>query len=111
MEEQLNELNEIIELIKQNIEKVKNIEYGDDYYAINHDIKLKEKTYFEIKEKEDIELNQIDIALRKLDYSKKKTNNLEKLKSLDKVINIYTTKRNLINNNRNTRLYELELLK
>ena len=111
MEEQLNELNEIIELIKQNIEKVKNIEYGDDYYAINHDIKLKEKTYFEIKEKEDIELNQIDIALRKLDYSKQKTNNLEKLKSLDKGINIYTTKRNLIDNNRNTRLNELELLK
>ena len=111
MEEQLNELNKIIELIKQNIEKVKNIEYGDDYYVINHVIKLKEKTHFEIKEKEDIELNQIDIALKKLDYSKQKTNNSEKLKSLEKVINIYTTKRNLINNNRTTRLNELELLK
>ena len=111
MEEQLNEINKIIELIKQNIEKVKNIEYGDDYYVINHVIKLKEKTHFEIKEKEDIELNQIDIALKKLDYSKQKTNNIEKLKSLDKVINIYTTKRNLIDNNRNTRLNELELLK
>lgn len=111
MEEQLNELNEIIELIKQNIEKVKNIEYGDDYYVINHVIKLKEKTHFEIKEKEDIELNQIDIALKKIDYSKQKTNNLEKLKSIDKVINIYTTKRNLIDNNRNTRLNEIELLK
>ena len=111
MEEQLNELNKIIELIKQNIEKVKNIEYGDDYYVINHVIKLKEKTHFEIKEKEDIELNQIDIAFKKLDYSKQKTNNIEKLKSLDKVINIYTTKRNLIDNNRNTRLNELKLLK
>ena len=111
MEEQLNELNKIIELIKQNIEKVKNIEYGDDYYVINHVIKLKEKTHFEIKEKEDIELNQIDIAFKKLDYSKQKTNNIEKLKSIDKVINIYTTKRNLIDNNRNTRLNELELLK
>lgn len=111
MEEQLNELNKIIELIKQNIEKVKNIEYGDDYYVINHVIKLKEKTHFEIKEKEDIELNQIDIAFKKLDYSKQKTNNLEKLKSLEKVINIYTTKRNLIDNNRNTRLNELKLLK
>ena len=111
MEEQLNELNEIIELIKQNIEKVKNIEYGDDYYVINHVIKLKEKTHFEIKEKEDIELNQVDIALKKLDYSKQKTNNLEKLKSLEKVINIYTNKRNLINNNRTTRLNEIELLK
>ena len=111
MEEQLNELNKIIELIKQNIEKVKNIEYGDDYYVINHVIKLKEKTHFEIKEKEDIELNQIDIAFKNLDYSKQKTNNIEKLKSLDKVINIYTTKRNLIDNNRNTRLNELELLK
>lgn len=111
MEEQLNELNKIIELIKQNIEKVKNIEYGDDYYVINHVIKLKEKTHFEIKEKEDIELNQIDIAFKKLDYSKQKTNNLEKLKSIDKVINIYTTKRNLIDNNRNTRLNELKLLK
>ena len=111
MEEQLNELNEIIELINQNIEKVKNVEYGDDYYVINHVIKLKEKTHFEIKEKEDIELNQIDIAFKKLDYSKQKTNNIEKLKSIDKVINIYTTKRNLIDNNRNTRLNELELLK
>ena len=111
MEEQLNELNKIIELIKQNIEKVKNIEYGDDYYVINHVIKLKEKTHFEIKEKEDIELNQIDIAFKNLDYSKQKTNNIEKLKSLDKVINIYTTKRNLIDNNRNTRLNELKLLK
>lgn len=111
MEEQLNELNKIIELIKQNIEKVKNIEYGDDYYVINHVIKLKEKTHFEIKEKEDIELNQIDIAFKNLNYSKQKTNNIEKLKSIDKVINIYTTKRNLIDNNRNTRLNELELLK
>ncbi len=111
MEEQLNELNKIIELINQNMEKVKNVEYGDDYYVINHVIKLKEKTHFEIKEKEDIELNQIDIALKKLDYSKQKTNNSEKLKSLEKVINIYTTKRNLINNNRTTRLNELELLK
>lgn len=111
MEEQLNELNKIIELINQNMEKVKNVEYGDDYYVINHVIKLKEKTHFEIKEKEDIELNQIDIALKKLDYSKQKTNNLEKIKSLEKVINIYTTKRNLINNNRTTRLNELELLK
>ena len=93
MEEQLNELNKIIELINQNMEKVKNVEYGDDYYVINHVIKLKEKTHFEIKEKEDIELNQIDIALKKLDYSKQKTNNSEKLKSLEKVINIYTTKR------------------
>lgn len=111
MEEQLNELNEIIELINQNIEKVKNVEYGDDYYVINHVIKLKEKTHFEIKVKEDIELNQIDIALKKLDYSKQKTNNLEKLKSIDKVINVYTNKRNLINNNRTTRLNDLELLK
>ena len=111
MEEQLNELNEIIELINQNIEKVKNVEYGDDYYVINNVIKLKEKTHFEIKVKEDIELNQIDIALKKLDYSKQKTNNSEKLKSLEKVINIYTTKRNLINNNRTTRLNDLELLK
>ena len=111
MEEQLNELNKIIELINQNMEKVKNVEYGDDYYVINHVIKLKEKTHFEIKVKEDIELNQIDIALKKLDYSKQKTNNSEKLKSLEKVINIYTTKRNLINNNRTTRLNELELLK
>ena len=111
MEEQLNELNKIIELINQNMEKIKNVEYGDDYYVINHVIKLKEKTHFEIKEKEDIELNQIDIALKKLDYSKQKTNNLEKIKSLEKVINIYTTKRNLINNNRTTRLNELELLK
>ena len=111
MEEQLNELNKIIELINQNMEKIKNVEYGDDYYVINHVIKLKEKTHFEIKEKEDIELNQIDIAFKKLDYSKQKTNNIEKLKSIDKVINIYTTKRNLIDNNRNTRLNELELLK
>ena len=111
MEEQLNELNEIIELINQNIEKVKNVEYGDDYYVINHVIKLKEKTHFEIKVNEDIELNQIDIALKKLDYSKQKTNNLEKLKSIDKVINVYTNKRNLINNNRTTRLNDLELLK
>ena len=111
MEEQLNELNEIIELINQNIEKVKNVEYGDDYYVINNVIKLKEKTHFEIKVNEDIELNQIDIALKKLDYSKQKTNNLEKLKSIDKVINVYTNKRNLINNNRTTRLNDLELLK
>ena len=111
MEEQLNELNKIIELINLNIEKVKNIEYGDDYYVINNVIKLKEKTHFEIKVKEDIELNQIDIALKKLDYSKQKTNNLEKLKSIDKVINVYTNKRNLINNNRTTRLNDLELLK
>ena len=111
MEEQLNELNKIIELINQNMEKVKNVEYGDDYYVINHIIKLKEKTHFEIKVKEDIELNQIDIALKKLDYSKQKTNNLEKLKSIDKVINVYTNKRNLINNNRTTRLNDLELLK
>ena len=111
MEEQLNELNKIIELINQNMEKVKNVEYGDDYYVINNVIKLKEKTHFEIKVKEDIELNQIDIALKKLDYSKQKTNNLEKLKSIDKVINVYTNKRNLINNNRTTRLNDLELLK
>ena len=44
MEEQLNELNKIIELINQNMEKIKNVEYGDDYYVINHVIKLKEKT-------------------------------------------------------------------
>ncbi len=39
MEEQLNELNEIIELINQNIEKVNNVEYGSDYYYINHTFK------------------------------------------------------------------------
>ena len=59
MEEQLNE---IIELINQNIEKVNNVEYGSDYYYINHTFKEKEKKNFEIKQKEDIELNQIDTA-------------------------------------------------
>ena len=111
MEEQLNELNEIIELIKQNIEKINNIEYGDDYYYINHTFKEKEAKNFEIKQKEDIELNQIDKALKKLEYSKQKTNNSEKLKSLEKIINFYTTRRDLINNNRSNRLKELELLK
>lgn len=51
MEEQLNELNEIIELINQNIEKVNNVEYGSDYYYINHTFKEKEKKNFEIKQK------------------------------------------------------------
>lgn len=111
MEEQLNELNEIIELINQNIEKVNNVEYGSDYYYINHTFKEKEKKNFEIKQKEDIELNQIDTALKKLEYSKQKTNNSEKLTSLEKIINFYTTRRNLINTSRSNRLKELELLK
>ena len=63
--EQLNELNEIIELINQNIEKVNNIEYGSDYYYINHTFKEKEKKNFEIKQKEDIELNQIGLPKSK----------------------------------------------
>ena len=83
MEEQLNE---IIELINQNIEKVNNVEYGSDYYYINHTFKEKEKKNFEIKQKEDIELNQIDTALSKLEYSKQRTNNSERLKSLEKII-------------------------
>ena len=33
------QLNEIIELINQNIEKVNNVEYGSDYYYINHTFK------------------------------------------------------------------------
>ena len=111
MEEQLNELNEIIELINQNIEKVNNVEYGSDYYYINHTFKEKEKKNFEIKQKEDIELNQIDTALSKLEYSKQRTNNSERLKSLEKKINFYTTRRDLINTNRSNRLKELELLK
>lgn len=111
MEEQLNELNEIIELINQNIEKVNNVEYGSDYYYINHTFKEKEKKNFEIKQKEDIELNQIDTALKKLEYSKQRTNNSEGLKSLEKIINFYTTRRDLINTNRSNRLKELELLK
>ena len=111
MEEQLNELNEIIELINQNIEKVNNVEYGSDYYYINHTFKEKEKKNFEIKQKEDIELNQIDTALSKLEYSKQRTNNSERLKSLEKIINFYTTRRDLINTNRSNRLKELELLK
>ena len=111
MEEQLNELNEIIELINQNIEKVNNVEYGSDYYYINHTFKEKEKKNFEIKQKEDIELNQIDTALKKIEYSKQKTNNSEKLISLEKIINFYTTRRDLINTNRSNRLKELELLK
>lgn len=111
MEEQLNELNEIIELINQNIEKVNNVEYGSDYYYINHTFTEKEKKNFEIKQKEDIELNQIDTALNKLEHSKQKTNNSEKLKSLEKIINFYTTRRDLINTNRSNRLKELELLK
>lgn len=112
MEEQLNELNEIIELINQNIEKVNNVEYGSDYYYINHNtFKEKEKKNFEIKQKEDIELNQIDTALSKLEYSKQRTNNSERLKSLEKIINFYTTRRDLINTNRSNRLKELELLK
>ena len=111
MEEQLNELNEIIELINQNIEKVNNVEYGSDYYYINHTFKEKEKKNFEIKQKEDIELNQIDTALNKLEYSKQKTNNSERLKSLEKIINFYTTRRDLIYTNRSNRLKELELLK
>ena len=111
MEEQLNELNEIIELIKQNIDKINNVEYGDDYYYINHTFKEKEAKNFEIKQKEDIELNQIDSALSKLEYSKQKTNNSERLKSLEKIINFYTTRRDLINTNRSNRLKELELLK
>ena len=111
MEEQLNELNEIIELIKQNIDKINNIEYGDDYYYINHTFKEKEAKNFEIKQKEDIELNQIDAALKKLEYSKQKTNNSEKLKSLEKIISFYSTRRDLINTNRSNRLKELELLK
>ena len=111
MEEQLNELNEIIELINQNIEKVNNIEYGSDYYYINHTFKEKEKKNFEIKQKEDIELNQIDTALSKLEYSKQRTNNSDRLKNLEKIINFYTTRRDLINTNRSNRLKELELLK
>lgn len=111
MEEQLNELNEIIELINQNIEKVNNVEYGSDYYYINHTFKEKEKKNFEIKQKEDIELNQIDTALSKLEYSKQRTNNSERLKSLEKIINFYTTRRDLIYTNRSNRLKELELLK
>lgn len=111
MEEQLNELNEIIELIKQNIDKINNIEYGDDYYYINHTFKEKEAKNFEIKQKEDTELNQVDKALKKLEYSKQKTNNSEKLKSLEKIISFYSTRRDLINNNRSNRLKELELLK
>ena len=103
MEEQLNELNEIIELINQNIEKVNNVEYGSDYYYINHTFKEKEKKNFEIKQKEDIELNQIDTALSKLEYSKQRTNNSERLKSLEKIINFYTTRRDLINTNRSNR--------
>ena len=51
MEEQLNE---IIELINQNIERVNNIEYGSDYYYINHTFKEKEKKNFEIKQQEEI---------------------------------------------------------
>ena len=108
MEEQLNE---IIELINQNIEKVNNVEYGSDYYYINHTFKEKEKKNFEIKQKEDIELNQIDTALSKLEYSKQRTNNSERLKSLEKIINFYTTRRDLIYTNRSNRLKELELLK
>lgn len=108
MEEQLNELNEIIELINQNIEKVNNV---SDYYYINHTFTEKEKKNFEIKQKEDIELNQIDTALKKIEYSKQKTNNSEKLISLEKIINFYTTRRDLINTNRSNRLKELELLK
>ena len=46
MEEQLNELNEIIELIKQNIEKIINVEYGEDYYSINHIFKEKEVKHY-----------------------------------------------------------------
>ena len=111
MEEQLNELNEIIELINQNIERVNNVEYGSDYYYINHTFKEKEKKNFEIKQKEDIELNQIDTALSKLEYSKQRTNNSERLKSLEKIINFYTTRRDLIYTNRSNRLKELELLK
>ena len=111
MKEQLNELNEIIELINQNIEKVNNVEYGSDYYYINHTFKEKEKNNFEIKQKEDIELNQIDTALSKLEYSKQRTNNSERLKSLEKIINFYTTRRDLIYTNRSNRLKELELLK
>ncbi len=72
MEEQLNELNKIINLINYNIEKISNIEYGEDFYIINHIIKIKEITHFETKQKEDIELNQIDISLSKLNYSKQK---------------------------------------
>ena len=35
----------------------------------------------------------------------------KKLKSLEKIINFYTTRRDLINTNRSNRLKELELLK
>lgn len=111
MEEQLNELYEIIELINENIEKIKNIEYGDDYYYINHTFKEKELQHYKIKQKEDIELNQIDTALKKLEYSKQKINNSEKLKSLEKIISFYTTRKDLINNNRSSRLKKLEILK
>lgn len=110
MEEQLNELNEIIELIKQNIEKINNVEYGEDYYSINHIFKEKEAKHFELKTKEGIELKQIDIALEKLEYSKQKANSLDKLNNLEKLISMYTIRKNLIINNRNVRIKELELL-
>ena len=111
MEEQLNELNKIIDLINHNIEKISNIEYGEDFYIINHIIKSKEITHFETKQKEDIELNQIDISLSKLNYSKQKTRDSEKLSYFDKIINFYLSKRNLINNNRNIRIKEIDNLK
>ena len=116
MEEQLNELNEIIELINQNIERENNVEYGSDYYYINHTFKEKEKKNFEIKQKEDIELNQIDTALSKLEYSKQRTNNSERLKSLEKIMQhnkkyFDFLRRDLIYTNRSNRLKELELLK
>lgn len=111
MEEQLNMLNEIINLIKENITRISNIEYGEDYYIINHNLKEKERINFETKIKENIELNQIDTALRKLNYSKNQTTNLEKLKSINKIISIYINKQSLINNNRNLRNKEIEFLK
>lgn len=111
MEEQLNLLNDIINLIKENITRISNIEYGEDYYIINHNLKEKERINFETKIKEDIELNQIDIALRKLNYSKEQSTNPDKLKSIKKVISIYLNKQALINNNRKFRIKEIESLK
>ncbi len=105
MEDQATKINFIIDLINQNIQKIETIEFGEDYYIIKEKLSKEKQKHFNIKIKEDIELNQIDIALKKLEYSKNKiSNNENNKKNIEKLIIIYQTRKNLILSNRHFRL-------
>lgn len=110
-----NEIIELIEIIKYNIELIKDVIPDETIFELKEKLSSKQKIHFKIKEKEDITLNQIRKKLEKIKYSKDQIKNtpelIEKTKETYQKLELSLNgEYKLINYCRNLRIKEIENL-